>query len=391
MKSMSKLLIRIFIKNKKLSSAQERERYGVLSGAVGIVCNLLLCIFKFAVGSFTNSVSITADAVNNLSDASSNIVTIAGAKLSGKPVDDEHPFGHGRIEYICGLIISFLIFLMSFELLKSSVEKLIHPEAVNFSAASVIILIVAILVKLWMAFFNNIIYKETENVNAKAVKQDCLNDCIATAATIAALLISRFTDFVYADGIMGIIVAVLIFISGVEIVKDISSRLLGRAPSPQLVKRIEDIMLSQSCIYGVHDLIVHDYGPGRIIASAHAEVPCDADILEVHDIIDITEKLISKELNIMMCIHMDPVAVNDEKINRYKEFMAEIIKEYDEKFTFHDFRVVDGRIKTNFIFDLVIPHQYPQSKREIISGLQKAVSEKDKNIFLVITVEHSFV
>lgn len=388
---MSKFLIRIFIKNKRLSSSQERERYGVLSGIVGIICNLLLCAFKFAVGAFTNSVSITADAVNNLSDASSNIVTIAGAKLSGKPVDDEHPFGHGRIEYISALIISFLIFLMSFELLKSSVEKLIHPEEVNFSAASVIILIVAILVKLWMAFFNNVIYKETENVNAKAVKQDSLNDCIATAATVAALLISYFTDFIYADGIMGIIVAILIFISGVDIVKDISSRLLGRAPSPELVKEIEDIMLSQDCIYGVHDLIVHDYGPGRIIASAHAEVPCDADILAVHDVIDITEKIISKKLGIMMCIHMDPIAVNDETINAYRDFMAEIINDYDSSFTFHDFRVVDGRQKTNFIFDLVIPHRYPKSKQQIIADLQKAVDEKRENIFLVITVEHSFV
>lgn len=388
---MGKLLIKKFITDRRLSKKEEREKYGILSGIVGIVCNLLLCAFKFAVGTFTNSVSITADAVNNLSDASSNIVTIAGAKLSNKPVDDEHPFGHGRIEYISGLIISFLIFLMSFELAKSSITKIIHPESVKFSYVSLIILAAAILVKLWMSYFNSLVFKATENVNAKAVKQDCINDCIATAATAAALLISHFTSFVYADGIMGIIVAVLIFISGVGIVKDISSRLLGRAPSPELVKSIEDIMLSQKFIYGVHDLIVHDYGPGRIIASAHAEVPCDADILEVHDIIDITEKIISKELNIMMCIHMDPVAVNDEKINGYKEFMAGVIKEYDSSFTFHDFRVVDGRLKTNFIFDLVIPHQYPKSKREIINGLQKAVSEKNQNIFLVITVEHSFV
>lgn len=388
---MSRLLIKIFIKKKRLSALKERERYGALSGAVGIVCNILLSVLKFAVGSFTNSVSITADAVNNLSDASSNIVTIVGAKLSGKPVDDEHPFGHGRIEYISALVISFLIFIMSFELLKSSVEKLIDPQAVNFSVASVLILAASVFVKLWMAYFNSIIYKETENVNAKTVKQDCLNDCIATTATIAALFISYFTPFKYADGIMGVIVAVIIFISGVNMVKDISSRLLGSAPSPELVKEIEDIMLSQDCIYGVHDLIVHDYGPGRRIASAHAEVPCDADILQVHDIIDITEKIISKKLGIMMCIHMDPIAVNDEAVNEYRDFMAEIIREYDDSFTFHDFRVVDGRIKTNFVFDLVIPHKYPKEKQEIIAGLQEAVQKKRDNIFLVITIEHSFV
>lgn len=388
---MSKLILKLFIKNKKLSSSEERERYGVLSGVVGIICNLLLSAFKFAVGTFTNSVSITADAVNNLSDASSNIVTIAGSKLSSKPVDDEHPFGHGRIEYISGLIISFLILLMGFELFKSSVEKLIHPEDVNFSVASIIILVAAILVKLWMAYFNNKIYKESGNVNAKAVKQDSLNDCLATLATIVALLISYFTDFVYADGIMGIIVAVLIVISGIGILKDIAGKLLGKAPDPELVKEIEDIMLEQDCIYGVHDLIVHDYGPGRIIASAHAEVPCDADILAVHDVIDITEKIISKKLGIMMCIHMDPIAVNDETVNAYRDFMAKIIKEYDESFTFHDFRVVDGRLKTNFVFDLVIPHQYKKKKQQIIADLQKAVDAKRDNIFLVITVEHSFI
>lgn len=388
---MTKLLIRIFAEKKGLSESAVRERCGILSGAVGIVCNLLLCVFKFAVGTFTNSVSVTADAVNNLSDASSNIVTIAGAKLSNKPVDDEHPFGHGRIEYISALVISFFIFMMSFELLKSSIDKLLHPQDVKFSVVSVVILAAAILVKLWMAFFNNAIYKKTENVNAKAVRQDCLNDCFATAATVAALLISHFTAFKHADGIMGIIVAVMIFISGVGIVKDISGRLLGKAPEPELVKEIEDIMLEQECIYGVHDLIVHDYGPGRIIASAHAEVPCDADILEVHDIIDLTEKIISKKLGIMMCIHMDPIAVNDETVNRYREFMAQIIKEYDGDFSFHDFRVVDGRMKTNFIFDLVIPHRYAKSSKQIISELQSAVDKKKENIFLVITVEHSFV
>lgn len=388
---MSELIFRLFIKNKRLTKSQEREKYGILSGAVGIVCNIVLCILKFIVGTITNSVSITADAVNNLSDASSNIVTIFGTKLSNKPVDEEHPFGHGRMEYISALVVSFFIFLMSFELAKSSVEKIIHPEDVTFSTAALVVLIASILVKLWMAFFNNKIYKKTENINAKAVRQDCLNDCIATGATILALLISAFTGFKYADGIIGVVVAIIVFIAGINIVKDIIGNLLGKAPDPELVSEIERIMTEEDYIFGVHDLIVHNYGPGRIIASAHAEVPCNADILEVHEVIDKVEKRISKELNLMICIHMDPIAVDNEQINEYKQMMKSIIKNYDADFSFHDFRVVEGRNRTNFIFDLVIPHKYPKSSSEIISDLQKEIKEKNETVFLVVTVEHSFV
>lgn len=388
---MSELIFRLFIKNKRLTKSQEREKYGILSGAVGIVCNIVLCILKFIVGTITNSVSITADAVNNLSDASSNIVTIFGTKLSNKPVDEEHPFGHGRMEYISALVVSFFIFLMSFELAKSSVEKIIHPEDVTFSTAALVVLIASILVKLWMAFFNNKIYKKTENINAKAVRQDCLNDCIATGATILALLISAFTGFKYADGIIGVVVAIIVFIAGINIVKDIIGNLLGKAPDPELVSEIERIMTEEDYIFGVHDLIVHNYGPGRIIASAHAEVPCNADILEVHEVIDKVEKRISKELNLMICIHMDPIAVDNEQINEHKQMMKSVIKNYDADFSFHDFRVVEGRNRTNFIFDLVIPHKYPKSSSEIISDLQKEIKEKNEAVFLVVTVEHSFV
>lgn len=388
---MSELILKLFTGGKQLTGIKRRERYGIASGAVGIFCNVILCILKFIIGTAANSVSITADAVNNLSDASSNIVTILGTKLANKPVDDEHPFGHGRMEYISALIVSFFIFLMGFELGKNSIEKIIHPEEVRFSIAYAAVLVFAILVKLWMAFFNNKIYKKTNNINAKAVRQDCLNDCIATAATIAALLISHFTSFKYADGIIGVIVAVIVILAGIEIVKDIIGNLLGKAPDPELVKNIEELMLAEESISGVHDLIVHDYGPGRIIASAHAEVPCDADILEIHEVIDKVEKIISKKLNIMICIHMDPVAVNDEHINEYRAMMEEIISEYDPAFSFHDFRIVEGRYRTNIIFDLVIPHRYPKTRREIIKELQKAASSRDEKVFLVITIENSFV
>ncbi len=253
---MSNLIIKLFIKDGDVKDLKTREKYGTLSGGTGIFCNLILCIFKFIVGALSNSVSITADAVNNLSDASSNVVTIFGAKMAGKPVDEDHPFGHGRMEYISALIVSFFIFLMGFELGKSSIEKIIHPEDVKFSAATLIVLLASIAVKLWMAFFNNRLFKITNNVNMKAVKQDSLNDCIATAATIAALLISSFTPFKRADGIIGVIVAIIVIIAGIGIVKDIISNLLGKAPDPELVKQIEDIMLAENDIAGVHDLIV---------------------------------------------------------------------------------------------------------------------------------------
>ncbi len=388
---MSNLIIKLFIKDGDVKDLKTREKYGTLSGGTGIFCNLILCIFKFIVGALSNSVSITADAVNNLSDASSNVVTIFGAKMAGKPVDEDHPFGHGRMEYISALIVSFFIFLMGFELGKSSIEKIIHPEDVKFSAATLIVLLASIAVKLWMAFFNNRLFRITNNVNMKAVKQDSLNDCIATAATIAALLISSFTPFKRADGIIGVIVAIIVIIAGIGIVKDIISNLLGKAPDPELVKQIEDIMLTENDIAGVHDLIVHDYGPGRIIASAHAEVPCNVDVLKLHDMIDNVEKLISRRLNIMICIHMDPVVVDDEKINEYKTVTAEIIKKYDENFSFHDFRVVEGKTHTNFIFDLVIPHQYKKENSVILKEIRSIFKEKNPDINLVITIEHSFV
>lgn len=384
-------LIDNFVKRKELSTSSLRERLGIFSGIFGICCNILLCALKFFIGSLTNSVSITADAFNNLSDAGSSIVTIAGTKLANKPVDQEHPFGHGRLEYISALIVSFFIFIMSFELAKSSVGKIINPQEIKFSIWYIVILILAIGTKLFMAYFNHILYKKTDNLNLKAVKQDSLNDAIATAATIAALLISYFTPFKRADGIIGLVVAVVIFFAGVNIVKDILGRLLGQPPSEELVKNIEDIMMSEEEIVGVHDLIVHDYGPGRIIASAHAEVPSTVDIVEIHDIIDNVEKKISKELKIVICIHMDPIVVNDEEVEGYKELTKDILSQINGEYSFHDFKMVKGPTHTNLIFDLVVPYDKKKTSAEILSELRNKFREKDKNINLVVTVEHSYV
>lgn len=380
-----------FIDKRKWSKEASRERLGIFSGIFGIICNALLCTIKFFVGTVTGSVSITADAVNNLSDAGTSLVTIAGTKLANKPVDEEHPFGHGRIEYVSALIVSFFIFLMSFELAKSSVEKIIHPQDIKFNIWYIIVLAAAILIKLFMAYFNNILYKKTDNINLKAVMQDSLNDCIATGATIAALLISSLTSFKRADGIIGLVVAVIIFFAGVGIVKDILGRLLGQPPSEELVKSIEDIMMSEEQIVGVHDLIVHDYGPGRIIASAHAEVPSTVDIVEIHDVIDNVEKKISKELKIVICVHMDPIVVDDEEVDAYKALTKDILSALNNEYSFHDFKMVKGPTHTNLIFDLVVPYDKKKTSAEILRELRNKFKEKDENINLVVTVEHSYV
>ena len=384
---MAKLLMKLAVKN----SNDRRKSLGTLSGVFGITCNILLCIFKFVVGSVSGSVSITADAVNNLSDAGSGIVTIAGARLSSKPVDKEHPFGHGRAEYISALIVSFLIFIMGFELAKSSIEKIINPVEIKFSIIYIVVLSAAILVKLYMAYFNNILYRETDNINLKAVRQDSLNDCIATGATIIALVVSSLTPFKRADGIIGLFVAVVIFLSGIDIVKDILNNLMGKAPDKRLVDDIERLMLEEELIVGVHDLIIHDYGPGRIIASAHAEVPSTVDITEIHDVIDNVERKISKELNIVICIHMDPIVMNDKEIEKYKQLTKNILSEMGENYSFHDFKMVKGPTHTNLIFDLVAPYDKAKTSSDVLNELIEKFKEYDNTINLVVTVEHSYV
>ncbi len=388
---MTKLLISK-IKNKyDISSTLGREKVSTMSGWCGIICNAILCLMKFIIGTVTGSVSITADAFNNLSDAGSNVVTIAGAKLANKPVDKEHPFGHGRIEYVSALVVSFIILLMGFELGKNSVMKIIKPEEVGFSIVSLVVLILAICVKLWMAYFNNKLFKLTNNINLKAVCQDSLNDCIATGATILSLVISRLTGFYHIDGIVGLLVAGAIILSGIGILKDTLGPLLGQPPSPELVKRIEDIITDEAEIVGVHDLIVHDYGPGRIIASAHAEVPSNEDIVHIHDVIDNVEKKIQKELNIIICIHLDPIDINNEEVNKYKSIAQKIIKQYNNEYSFHDFRMVNGETHKNLIFDLVVPFDKNNDTTKILNDIMAAFKKYDESLNVVVTLEHSFI
>ncbi len=369
----------------------DREAFAVLSGGVGIFCNIMLALFKFVVGKMSGSISITADALNNLSDVASNGVTIVGAKLSKKPVDKEHPFGHGRMEYISALAVSAMILIMGFELAKSSIQKIFNPEELNFSVVYIIILAASILVKLWMAYFNNKLYVHTGNINLKAVRQDSLNDCISTGATIIAITVSHFFKIAWIDGAIGLCVAVIILLGGIDIAREIISPLLGQPPKKELVDNIERIMLEPEFILGVHDLIVHDYGPGRIIASAHAEVPSNIDVMKLHDVIDNVETKINKELGIIICIHMDPIVVDDKEVEHYKELAKEVITDYDSEFTFHDFRVVKGETHTNLIFDLIIPFCDDSKKAQISADLIKLFKEKDSTLEIVMVIEHSFI
>ncbi len=369
----------------------DREAFAVLSGGVGIFCNIMLALFKFVVGKMSGSISITADALNNLSDVASNGVTIVGAKLSKKPVDKEHPFGHGRMEYISALAVSAMILIMGFELAKSSIQKIFNPEELNFSVVYIIILAASILVKLWMAYFNNKLYVHTGNINLKAVRQDSLNDCISTGATIIAITVSHFFKIAWIDGAIGLCVAVIILLGGIDIAREIISPLLGQPPKKELVDNIERIMLEPEFILGVHDLIVHDYGPGRIIASAHAEVPSNIDVMKLHDVIDNVETKINKELGIIICIHMDPIVVDDKEVEHYKELAKEVITDYDSEFTFHDFRMVKGETHTNLIFDLIIPFCDDGKKAQISADLIKRFKEKDSTLEIVMVIEHSFI
>ena len=386
---MTKLLISFAKKNK--NGAAQRAALSALSSYACIFCNLLLCAVKFLIGSLSASVSITADAVNNLSDCASNIVSLMGTKLSNKPVDKEHPFGHGRIEYISALIVSFFIFIMSFELAKSSVKKIINPEKLEFSIWFVVTLIAAIAVKFWMAYFNNKLFKLTDNLNMKALMQDSLNDCLATFSTIIALLVSNYLHFDRADGIIGLCVAIFIFISGIKTLKEVISPLLGEAPSKETTDKIKSIILESESVLGVHDIIVHNYGAGKAIASADAEVDSSEDIFTLHDIIDKAEKRILDELNIIICIHIDPIKVEDDRRFSMRQKSKQIIRSFNPEYSLHDFRLreEDGKERVNF--DMTIPFEENERKAEIKSEITKALEEEFYPIEFEINVENSFV
>ena len=388
---MTKLLVKLFVNDADNTGDPDvRARYGMLSGVVGIICNIFLTAAKFVVGTLTGSIAITADAANNLSDAGSSVVNLLGFKLASRPADEEHPFGHGRIEYICALAVSFLVLMMGGELIRSSVDKIIHPEPVQFSAAAVIVLILSIAVKIWMALFNRNIGRRIDSPAVGAVMMDSLSDTAATTVSMAALILSKFTTLP-VDGYLGIVVALFIVYTGISIFKDTMSVLLGSVPDPKLVKSLEEEILSYDGVVGVHDLIVHDYGPSRVFASAHAEVSASDNIMVCHDTIDRIERDIKRKFKIDMVIHMDPIVVDDEKVNELRLKIAGIVKSVNPDFTMHDFRMVEGPTHTNLIFDLVIPHKCDMKKMEIFDRVNSRVRELGENYYSVITIENSFV
>ncbi|MDO5423259.1 MAG: cation diffusion facilitator family transporter [Eubacteriales bacterium] len=389
---MTDFLVHRFVKDyEKTDSIPVRTAYGVLASIVGILCNVLLFAVKFLTGLILNSVSVTADAFNNLSDAGSSIIGFIGVKMASKPADEDHPFGHGRIEYIAALIVAFLVIEVGFTFLKSSVSKIFHPEELVFQASSVVILILSVGVKLWLGAFNRKLGKRIDSKVMLATAADAMGDVITTSVTIASILIFHFFHL-NVDGIVGVIVACLVMWSGIGIAKDTLEPLIGAPIDPALYRQIKERVESYDGIVGSHDLIIHNYGPNRSMASIHAEVPRDSDIVVSHELIDRIERELSKELGIFLVIHMDPVETHDQRILQLRDQVAEAAKELDSRFTIHDFRLVDGEEQVNLIFDLVVPADFtPDQENQAGHDLMEKISLLDNRFQCVITIEKTFV
>ncbi len=386
---MIQILTRLFIKNAEdTTNPSVRQAYGILCGGAGIGLNIFLFIIKFIAGQLSGSIAITADAFNNLSDAGSSVITLVGFKMAGQKPDNDHPFGHGRIEYISGMLVSVIILLMGAELLKSSVGKIIHPSPVEAGALVIAILLVSVCVKLYMYFYNRGISRTIDSAAMMATAKDSISDSISTIVVLFTTLLALGTD-VQIDGWCGILVAGFVLWTGYQAMKDTVSPLLGQPPEPEFVEKIEEIIMlyKEQGVLGLHDLVVHNYGPGRVMLSVHVEVPSTGDILELHDMIDLIEHRLASELNCSAVIHMDPVCVNDEETNKAKEKVAGIIKELDGKLKFHDFRMVHGPTHTNLIFDVVIPYDYGMADDEVKRYVQEKVKGLDGNYFAVIDVD----
>ena len=388
---MTEFLVNKFIKDSaNIESTEVRTRYGMLASVVGIFCNVLLFSVKLAIGLILSSLAVTADAFNNLSDAASSIISFVGVKMAGKPADAEHPFGHGRIEYIAALIVSFLVIEVGFTFFKSSISKIMHPEEITFDPVPFIILILSILVKLWMAFFNNKLGKRIDSKVMLATAADSLGDVITTSATVISIVICHFTS-INVDAIAGLIVSGIVIWSGVSIAKDTLEPLIGQRVPSELYQKITDMVESYEGIVGAHDLIVHNYGPNRSMATIHAEVPNDVSIKASHEIIDRIERDAKKELNILLVIHMDPVEMRDEEVLELRDKTSHIVHALDPELHFHDFRVLKENEQKNLIFDLVVPDSYTEKDaNRVMHQLIALLHEMEKNVDCIITLDRSF-
>ena len=389
---MTEFLIRHFIKDyTDVEKISVRTAYGVLASIVGIFCNVFLFAVKFIVGIILHSVSVTADAFNNLSDAGSSIISFVGVKMAEKPADRDHPFGHGRIEYIAALVVSFLVLEVGFTFLKDSIGKIRTPETLNFQTVSVVILILSIAVKLWLGLFNRKLGEKIDSKVMMAVFTDSMGDVITTSATILSLIFFAVTG-INIDGFVGIGVALVVMWAGVGIAKDTLEPLIGEAIDPEVYDRIKEFVESYDGIEGTHDLIVHNYGPGRSMASIHAEVPNDVDIEQSHEIIDRIERDAAKELGLFLVIHMDPVEMKDKKVLLIREKAVQILDELDPACSLHDFRVVHGENQINLIFDMVVPIDYDEKKKkELAMHMAERMKKADARYECVITVESDYV
>ena len=388
---MISLLAKWLIPNREqVEDSAVRRAWGALCGFVGIGLNILLFAGKLAAGTLSGSIAITADAFNNLSDAGSSVVTLLGFRLAGKKPDAGHPFGHGRLEYVSGLIVAGLILLMGAELAKSSVDKILHPEAVTFSWLAAGILLASIGVKLYMYLYNRAVGKKIKSAAMSATAADSLSDTAATSAVLLAMVIGKLTD-VQLDGWVGLVVALFILWSAVQAARDTISPLLGQAPDPMLVKEIESLVMAHDTVVGIHDLVVHDYGPGRCIISLHAEVPADEQVLELHDVIDNIEEELAQKLHCEAVIHMDPVVVGDPTVTALHQQVAALVKTIDPRITIHDFRMVPGQTHTNLIFDAVIPFDERLTRQQVADRIRQMVSEMEGDYRAVVKVENSYV
>lgn len=383
-------LIRLFVKKPDIvNDTAVRTAYGKLAGSVGIAANVVLFLFKLIAGILSGSVAIVADAFNNLSDAGSSIVTLVGFRLSGAPADAEHPFGHGRVEYLSALTVAALIMLAGVELASSAFEKILHPTVSEFSWLTNVVLIIAIVVKLWMAHFNRSIGKRIHSQALFAAATDSRNDVICTAVVLVSSVFTEITA-IPVDGYVGVAVALFVVWAGFSIMRETISPLLGEAPPPELVEDIRRIVLSQDGVVGIHDLIVHNYGPGRCLVSLHAEVPAHGDILHSHETIDTIERLLMQELNVVACIHMDPVDTENEEVAALRMITETVLGDIDTALSLHDFRVVFGEERTNVIFDVVVPFRYPHAET-LQAEIERRLQMVNPHLYVVLTIEHSFV
>ena len=384
-------LASLFIKDRRnYDSPAVRQAYGVLSGAVGIGLNILLFLGKWIAGTISGSIAITADAFNNLSDAGSSIITLIGFRLSGQAPDPEHPFGHGRMEYISGLLVSVAILVMGFELIWSSFGKLRDPEPIESSALVLGILLASILVKVYMFYYNRSLSKKLDSAAMKATSVDSLSDTVATTLVLIATVISKYTGLIL-DGWFGILVGIFIVYTGGSTLKETIDLLIGQPPKKEFIDEIREIVLGHSLVYGVHDLIVHDYGPGRRMISLHAEVAVDGDIQDIHEQIDHIEHELQEKLNCSATIHMDPIVTDDKEVLEMKEKVEEMVQSLDENFSMHDFRMAKGPTRTNLIFDVEVPRKTSLTDNEIMNRLKEQVHGlPGSKYFAVIQIDHEY-